>query len=53
MNKVLPDTIRHIIEREIERFSVEEQYLLGVASAIGLRFSIILLGMALGRKLAE
>ena len=42
MDKALPDTIRRVIEREIERLSLEEQRLLGVASAIGSHFSCVI-----------
>lgn len=42
LNQV-PDTVRRVIEREIERLSAEEQRVLGIASAIGAEFSIPLL----------
>jgi DNA-binding winged helix-turn-helix (wHTH) protein/tetratricopeptide (TPR) repeat protein len=53
MDKALPETIRRVIEREIERLSLEEQRLLGVASAIGSQFSPLLLGTVLDMNVAE
>jgi DNA-binding winged helix-turn-helix (wHTH) protein/tetratricopeptide (TPR) repeat protein len=53
VDKALPDTIRRVIEREIERLSLDEQRLLGIASAIGFQFSPILLGAVLDMDLAE
>ncbi len=53
VDKALPDTIRHVIEREIERLSMEEQRLLGVASAMGSHFSALLLGAVLDMDVAE
>lgn len=53
VDKALPDTIRRVIEREIERLSLEEQRLLGVASAIGFNFSAVLLGAVLDMDVAE
>jgi predicted ATPase len=53
MDKALPDTIRRVIEREIERLSLEEQRLLGVASALGSHFSPLLLGTVLEMDVAE
>lgn len=53
VNKALPDTIRLVIEREIERLSVDEQHLLGVASAVGSQFSAVLLATVLDKEVAE
>jgi DNA-binding winged helix-turn-helix (wHTH) protein/tetratricopeptide (TPR) repeat protein len=53
VDKALPDTIRRVIEREIERLSLEEQRLLGVASAMGSHFSSLLLGAVLDMDAAE
>ncbi|SEK61131.1 AAA family ATPase [Nitrosovibrio tenuis] len=53
VDKALPDTIRRVIEREIERLSFDEQHLLGVASAIGSHFSAILLSAVLDIQMAE
>ena len=53
VDKALPDTIRRVIEREIERLSLDEQRLLDVASAIGSNFSAILLGAVLDMDVAE
>ena len=53
VDTALPDTIRRVIEREIERLSPDEQRLLGVASAIGSQFSAILLGAVLQVDVAE
>ena len=53
VDKALPDTIRRVIEREIERLSLDEQHLLGVASVIGSHFSVRLLGAVLAMEMAE
>ena len=53
MDKALPETIRRVIEREIEHLSREEQQLLGVASAIGSHFSPVLLGAVLDMEVTD
>lgn len=53
IDKVLPDTIRRVIEREIERLSCNEQRVLTAASAIGSRFSVVLLSAVLDMEMAE
>ena len=53
VDTALPDTIRRVIEREIEWLSSDEQRLLEVASALGSQFSAILLGAVLDMDVAE
>jgi predicted ATPase len=53
MDNALPETIRRVIEREIEHLSLEEQQLLGVASAIGSHFSPVLLGDVLDKEVTD
>lgn len=53
VDKALPDTIRRVIEREIERLSLDERRVLDVASVIGSHFSVILLGAVLDMEIAE
>ena len=53
VDKALPDTIRRVIEREIERLSADEQHVLNVASAIGSHFSARLLSAVLNMGIAE
>jgi DNA-binding winged helix-turn-helix (wHTH) protein/tetratricopeptide (TPR) repeat protein len=53
VDTALPDTIRRVIEREIEWLSSDEQRLLDVASALGSQFSAILLGAVLEVDVAE
>mgnify|MGYP001544913064 CR=1 FL=1 len=53
VDKALPDTIRRVIEREIERLNPNEQRVLDVASVIGTHFSVILLGAVLDMETAE
>ena len=53
MDNALPETIRRVIEREIEHLSREEQQLLGVASAIGSHFSPVLLGDVLDMEVTD
>ena len=53
VDKALPDTIRRVIEREIERLSADEQRMLVTASAIGSQFSAMVLGAVVDREIAE
>jgi DNA-binding winged helix-turn-helix (wHTH) protein/tetratricopeptide (TPR) repeat protein len=53
VDTALPDTIRRVIEREIEWLSPDEQRLLDVASALGSQFSAILLSAVLQVDVAE
>ncbi|ARO87899.1 transcriptional regulator [Nitrosospira lacus] len=53
VDKALPDTIRRVIGREIERLSPDEQRVLEIASVIGVHFSVILLGAVLDMETAE
>jgi tetratricopeptide (TPR) repeat protein len=53
LNQALPDTVRRVIEREIERLSAEEQRVLGIASAIGAEFSIPLLSAVVEAERVE
>jgi DNA-binding winged helix-turn-helix (wHTH) protein/tetratricopeptide (TPR) repeat protein len=45
-DEALPDTIRRVIERELERLSLEEQRILDIASTIGVQFSTIAVAVA-------
>jgi tetratricopeptide (TPR) repeat protein len=53
LNQALPDTVRWVIDREIERLSAEEQRVLGIASAIGAEFSIPLLSAVVEAELID
>lgn len=53
VDTALPDTIRLVIEREIERLNASERRLLGAGSVIGARFSTILLASALEMQASE
>jgi tetratricopeptide (TPR) repeat protein len=53
LNRALPDTVRRVIEHEIERLSAEEQRVLGIASAIGAEFSIPLLSAVVDAERVE
>ncbi len=53
MGKALPETIRLVIEREIERLSANERRLLGAGSVIGARFSTLLLSTVLEMDASE
>ncbi len=53
VSKALPDTIRRVIQREIERLNTDEQRVLDVASAIGSHFSVRLLAAVLDMEIAE
>lgn len=53
IDTALPETIRRVIEREIERLSPDEQRVLTVASVTGMRFSVSLLCNVLGMEIAE
>ncbi|WON73434.1 AAA family ATPase [Nitrosospira sp. Is2] len=53
VDQALPESIRRVIECEIERLSLDEQRLLASASAIGSQFSPILLGAVLDMDVAE
>lgn len=53
VDKALPDTIRRVIEREIERLNPDERQVLDVASVIGSHFSVILLGAVLDMEIAD
>ena len=53
VDKALPDTIRRVIEREIERLSPDERRVLDVASVIGSHFSVILLGAVLDMEITD
>jgi len=47
-SEFLPETVRAVIEREIDRLGAADQRLLGIASAIGDEFSAALLGTVAG-----
>jgi predicted ATPase/DNA-binding winged helix-turn-helix (wHTH) protein len=53
LNRALPDTVRRVINREIERLSAEEQRVLGIASAIGAEFSVPLLSAVVEAERVE
>jgi DNA-binding winged helix-turn-helix (wHTH) protein/tetratricopeptide (TPR) repeat protein len=53
LDRALPDTVRQVIEREIEQLSATEQGVLGIASAIGAEFSVLLLGAVLDEEPVE
>src|SRR5918992_4976299 len=53
LNRALPDTVRRVIDREIERLSAEEQRVLGIASAIGVEFSVPLLSAVVEAELID
>ncbi len=53
VDKALPDTIRRVIEREIEQLSFDEQRLLEIASAIGSHFPAKLLSAVLDTAMPE
>ncbi len=53
VGEALPETIRLVIEREIERLNPHERRLLGAASVVGARFSTILLASVLDMQAAE
>ncbi|HJT51193.1 MAG TPA: AAA family ATPase, partial [Nitrosospira sp.] len=53
VDTALPETIRRVIEREIERLSPEEQRVLTAASVAGMQFRVSLLCAVLGMEITE
>lgn len=53
VDTALPETIRRVIEREIERLSPEEQRILTAASVAGMQFRASLLCAVLGMEIVE
>lgn len=53
LDAMMPESLRQMIEHQIERLSAEEQRLLGAASAAGVEWSAALLAAALGAEVAE